>query len=88
MPVSLDEILASTRRLIPPLHQRRADLERAAAEAPVSRSLATALQGEAVAVIAEVKRRSPQRRADSRDSTPPTRCRRVRARMGRPPSRC
>jgi indole-3-glycerol phosphate synthase len=59
MPVSLDEILASTRRLIPPLHQRRADLERAAAEAPVSRSLVTALQGEAVAVIAEVKRRSP-----------------------------
>jgi indole-3-glycerol phosphate synthase len=59
MPVSLDEILASTRRLIPPLHQRRADLERAAAEAPVSRSLGAALQGSAVAVIAEVKRRSP-----------------------------
>jgi indole-3-glycerol phosphate synthase len=59
MPVSLDEILASTRRLIPPLHQRRADLERAAAQAPVSRPLETALQGDTVAVIAEVKRRSP-----------------------------
>jgi indole-3-glycerol phosphate synthase len=59
MPVSLEEILASTRRLIPPLHQRRADLERAAADAPHPRPLAAALRGPTVAVVAEVKRRSP-----------------------------
>lgn len=60
MPVSLDEILASTRRLIPPLRQRRLALERAAAATPLPRSLAHALRPPTVvAVIAEVKRRSP-----------------------------
>jgi indole-3-glycerol phosphate synthase len=59
MPVSLDEILASTRRLIPQLHRQRADLERAAADIPRPRPFAAALRGPNVAVVAEVKRRSP-----------------------------
>ena len=59
MPVSLEEILASTRRLIPPLHQRREDLERAAVEAPVRPALGDSLRRPSVAVVAEVKRRSP-----------------------------
>jgi len=59
MPVSLEQILASTRRQLPELRTRRAALERAAAACPPPRSLAQALAGETVAVIAEVKRRSP-----------------------------
>ncbi|HEX2451163.1 MAG TPA: indole-3-glycerol phosphate synthase TrpC [Gemmatimonadales bacterium] len=56
---SLAEILESTRRSIDGLRSRRAELERAAAGAPVPRSFATALRGGRVALIAEVKRRSP-----------------------------
>lgn len=59
MPVSLDQILASTRRQLPLLRSRRAALERAAAASPPPRGLVQALTGEMVAVIAEVKRRSP-----------------------------
>ena len=59
MPVSLEQILASTRRQLPMLRSRRAALERAAAAVPAPRPLARALMGETVAVIAEVKRRSP-----------------------------
>ena len=59
MPVSLDQILRSTRDGLPSLHARRAALEREAAAAPRAPSLASALRRATVAVIAEVKRRSP-----------------------------
>jgi indole-3-glycerol phosphate synthase len=59
MPVSLEEILASTRRLIPELHEHRAELEQAAADTSRPRPLAAALRGATVGVVAEVKRRSP-----------------------------
>ncbi|HET8833732.1 MAG TPA: indole-3-glycerol phosphate synthase TrpC [Gemmatimonadales bacterium] len=59
MPVSLDQILSSTREGLPLLHARRATVEREAAEAPQAPSLAAALRRSTVAVIAEVKRRSP-----------------------------
>jgi indole-3-glycerol phosphate synthase len=59
MPVSLEQILDSTRRQIPALVGRRGALEREAAAAPRPRALTEALRGDTVAVIAEVKRRSP-----------------------------
>jgi indole-3-glycerol phosphate synthase len=59
MPVTLDQILSSTRDGLPSLHARRAAVEREAAVAPPAPSLAAALRRRAVAVIAEVKRRSP-----------------------------
>ncbi len=59
MPVSLAQILERTRSGIPALHSRRAGLERSARAAPPRPSLAGALRGDRVAVIAEVKRRSP-----------------------------
>ena len=59
MPVTLDQILEATRRGIPSLRARRADLERAAAARPRPSSLRVALCGQRVGVIAEVKRRSP-----------------------------
>jgi indole-3-glycerol phosphate synthase len=59
MPVSLDQILTSTRDRLAGLRARRAAVEREAADAPPPASLAAALRRESVAVIAEVKRRSP-----------------------------
>lgn len=59
MPVSLGEILTTTRETLPGLRAQRAALERAAAAAAPARPLAAALRGDRVAVIAEVKRRSP-----------------------------
>ena len=59
MPVSLDQILDSTRHGLPALRGRAPALAREAAAAPVPRSFAGALRRERVAVIAEVKRRSP-----------------------------
>ena len=59
MAVTLEEILASTRRGLPALGQRRRALEREAADRPSPRSLRDALRTERVAVVAEVKRRSP-----------------------------
>ena len=57
MPVTLDKILTSTRGQLAGLRTRRAAVEREAADAPRPASLAAALRGERVAVIAEVKRR-------------------------------
>jgi indole-3-glycerol phosphate synthase len=59
MAVSLDQILDSTRRGLPSLRERRAALEREAGSRAGPPSLAGALRGERVAVVAEVKRRSP-----------------------------
>jgi indole-3-glycerol phosphate synthase len=59
MAVSLDQILDSTRRELPSLRKRRDALEREAGARPRPPSLAHALRRERVAVIAEVKRRSP-----------------------------
>ncbi len=59
MPVSLDEILASTRSFLPALRLREEALEREAGAAPRPPSFASALRREGVAVIAEVKRQSP-----------------------------
>ncbi len=59
MAVSLTDILASTRRGLPHLRERRHALERAAADRAAAPSLRGALRRKTVAVIAEVKRRSP-----------------------------
>ncbi len=59
MAVSLAQILDSTRRGLPSLRERRVTLEREAESRPPPPSLSRALRGERVAVIAEVKRRSP-----------------------------
>lgn len=59
MAVSLDQILDSTRRELPSLRERRDALEREAGSRPRPPSLHRALRRERIAVIAEVKRRSP-----------------------------
>lgn len=60
MPASLEEILTSTRRCLPDLWGRRDALERAIRSSHVPRpSFKAALRKSSVAVIAEVKRRSP-----------------------------
>jgi indole-3-glycerol phosphate synthase len=59
MSVSLDEILSSTREGLASLHGRRATLERDLASAVPPPSFRSALRQSAVAVVAEVKRRSP-----------------------------
>ncbi len=59
MPVTLDQILRSTRSRISSLGERRTALEREAAEAAQPPALEAALDRTTVAVIAEVKRRSP-----------------------------
>jgi indole-3-glycerol phosphate synthase len=59
MQPALTSILAATREQVGQLHRRRAELLRAAESAPPRAALAPALQGEDIAVIAEVKRRSP-----------------------------
>ena len=58
MAVTLDEILASTRRSLTALRAGRPRLERALRNAPVPPRLEPALRCDAIAVIAEVKRRS------------------------------
>lgn len=72
MPVSLDDILASTRLGLPALRSRRAALEQAAAGAAPPRPLGQALSGPSVSVIAEVKRRSPSAGSIRADLDPAT----------------
>jgi indole-3-glycerol phosphate synthase len=59
MPPLLDQIVAATRATLPGLRARGAELERLAAAAPQVPDFAGALRGDKVALIAEVKRRSP-----------------------------
>lgn len=59
MPTTLDQILASTRRGLPALHARRDALVTAARARPRPPFFGAALRGDAVALIGEVKRRSP-----------------------------
>ena len=59
MPVSLDQILRSTRGGLDTLYARRASLERDVSASRVPPSFRAALRKSNVAVIAEVKRRSP-----------------------------
>jgi len=76
MPVTLDQILSSTRRGLPELRARRAALEREASGASPPPSFAGALRRETVAVIAEVKRRSPSAGAIREDLDPAERAER------------
>jgi indole-3-glycerol phosphate synthase len=56
---SLDAILESTRRGLPAVRMRLPEIERAAARRPLPPDLARALRRPGIALIAEVKRRSP-----------------------------
>jgi indole-3-glycerol phosphate synthase len=59
MPVRLEEMLRSTRGTLDAVRARRAALERSLRTAATRPSFGAALRGPAVALIAEVKRRSP-----------------------------
>jgi len=68
---TLGQLVAEARLRAAELERRRGELERLAIDAPPAPSLATALRGPEVAVVAEVKRRSPSKGAiNARMSAP------------------
>lgn len=75
----LDRIVAATRRRLPELQSREDDILRQAAETPPPPSFHSALSTEGLAVIAEVKRRSPSRGNLAPDLDPATQAARYAA---------
>jgi len=71
MAVTLSQILTATRSSLEALRARREELEQEAARSPVPASFGRALRGANVAVIAEVKRRSPSAGSIREDLSPP-----------------